>query len=163
MTRLIATTVTFALLATTAANGSVRADRIVILKAKRELTLYLGSKPLRTYRVALGPSPVGAKQCEGDNRTPEGTYRIDSRNANSHYHRSLHVSYPNATDVANARKAGCRPGGDIMIHGITNGLGWIGSAHRAKDWTAGCIAVTDGEIEEIWEAVRNGTTVEIRP
>ncbi len=141
----------------------LRADRIVIVKAKRQLTLYFASAPVKTYKIALGRSPVGAKQCEGDKRTPEGTYRIDSRNPNSHYHRALHVSYPNATDMARAKKIGCNPGGDIMIHGITNGFGWLGAAHRRVDWTIGCIAVTDEEIEEIWAAVPNGTAVEIRP
>lgn len=141
----------------------LRADRIVIVKAKRELTLYLANAPVKTYKIALGRSPVGAKQCEGDKRTPEGTYRIDSRNPNSHYHRALHLSYPNATDIARAKQIGCNPGGDIMIHGITNGFGWLGAAHRRVDWTIGCIAVTDEEIEEIWAAVPNGTAVEIRP
>lgn len=141
----------------------LRADRILILKAKRELTLYLANAPVKTYKVALGRSTTGAKQCEGDSRTPEGTYRIDSRNANSHYHRALHVSYPNATDIARAKKLGCSPGGDIMIHGITNGFGWLGATHRNVDWTIGCIAVTDEEIEEIWAAVPNGAVVEIRP
>jgi murein L,D-transpeptidase YafK len=141
----------------------LRAERIVIVKAKRELTLYFADAPVKTYKIALGRSPVGAKQCEGDKRTPEGTYRIDSRNPNSHYHRALHVSYPNATDIARAKKIGCNPGGDIMIHGITNGFGWLGAAHRRLDWTIGCIAVTDEEIEEIWAAVPNGTAVEIRP
>jgi murein L,D-transpeptidase YafK len=141
----------------------LRADRIVIVKAKRELTLYFANAPIKTYKIALGRSPVGAKQCEGDNRTPEGTYRVDSRNPNSHYHRALHVSYPNATDIARAKKIGCNPGGDIMIHGITNGFGRLGAAHRRVDWTIGCIAVTDQEIEEIWAAVPNGTAVEIRP
>ena len=141
----------------------LRANRIVILKAKRELTLYFADAPVKTYKIALGKSPVGAKQCEGDNHTPEGTYRIDSRNSNSHYHRAIHVSYPNATDIARAKKIGCNPGGDIMIHGIKNGFGWLGAAHRTVDWTLGCIAVTDEEIEEIWAAVPNGTAVEIRP
>jgi murein L,D-transpeptidase YafK len=164
MSRVLAIASLFVLVASSSSSKpSLRADRIVIVKAKRELTLYVGSTPIRTYRVALGPVAVGPKRCEGDNRTPEGTYRIDSRNANSHYHRSLHISYPNAADIANARRSGCGPGGEIMIHGITNGFGWIGSAHRAKDWTAGCIAVTDNEIEEIWNAVPNGTVVEIRP
>ena len=140
-----------------------RADRVLIRKSKRELSLLHGSTVLRTYRIALGSQPIGAKRCEGDKRTPEGLYRVDSRNMNSHYHRALHLSYPNATDVASARRLGCRPGGDIMIHGITNGYGWMGAAHRAKDWTAGCIAVTDAEIEEIWQAVPNGCVVEIRP
>lgn len=140
-----------------------RADRVLIRKSKRELLLLHGSAVIRTYKIALGAQPVGPKRCEGDNRTPEGIYRIDSRNINSHYHRALHVSYPNAADVASARRLGCRPGGNIMIHGIANGFGAIGAAHRARDWTQGCIAVTNSEIEEIWQRVPNGCVVEIRP
>lgn|SRR6185312_5450713 len=146
-----------------ASHSALRADRILVDKSARRLTLLWKGRPLKSYRVALGPSPVGRKQCQGDERTPEGIYRIDARNAGSAYHRSLHVSYPNAQDVANARHLGCKPGGDIMIHGIKNGYGAIGAAHALKDWTLGCIAVTDGEIEEIWAAVPNGTPVEIRP
>jgi murein L,D-transpeptidase YafK len=157
------TVVLLASLASATSNVPPRADKIIILKARRELTLYRGGVPVKTYKVALGRSAVGAKQCEGDGKTPEGTYRIDSRNANSRYHRALHVSYPNARDVARARRLGCRPGGAIMIHGITNGYGWLGASHRNVDWTIGRIAVTDREIEEIWAAVPNGTTVEIKP
>jgi murein L,D-transpeptidase YafK len=142
---------------------ALRADKILILKSRRQLTLLHHGRAVKTYRVALGHSPRGAKQCEGDNRTPEGIYRVDSRNINSKYHRSLHVSYPDARDRANARKRHCRAGGDIMIHGITNGFGWLGGRHRDVDWTLGCIAVTNEEIEEIWAAVPNGTVVEIRP
>ena len=141
----------------------LRADKILIEKSKRRLTLLWRESPVKSYRVALGGAPVGKKQCAGDQRTPEGLYSITSRNAQSAYHRSLRVSYPNAEDLANARRLRCRPGGDIMIHGITNGYGWIGALHAEKDWTLGCIAVTDQEIEEIWDAVPNGTAVEIRP
>jgi murein L,D-transpeptidase YafK len=142
---------------------ALRADRILVEKSARRLTLLRQGRPVKSYRVALGHAPVGRKQCQGDDRTPEGLYRVDSRNAGSSYHRSLHVSYPNAGDAANARRAGCKPGGDIMIHGIKKGYGWMGSLHAAHDWTQGCIAVTDQEIEEIWAAVPNGTPVEIRP
>jgi murein L,D-transpeptidase YafK len=90
-------------------------------------------------------------------------YVIDSRKADSQFHRSLHISYPNAADRERARKLGVPPGGDIYIHGLPNGYGFIGAAHRARDWTDGCVAVTDREIEEIWSLVGNGTPVEIRP
>lgn len=145
------------------ARPPLRADRIVVFKARRELILYRGGVAVRTYRVALGGAPSGPKRCEGDDRTPEGSYVIDSRNERSRYHRSLHVSYPSPSDRRASHALGCRPGGEIMIHGITNGMGWIGAAHRKVDWTAGCIAVTDEEIDEIWRAVPNGTPVEIRP
>ena len=142
---------------------TARADRVVIEKAARRLTLYSNGTVLRRFAVALGRSPEGPKLREGDNRTPEGIYSIDGRNADSRYHRALHVSYPNARDRERARAAGVSPGGDIMIHGIRRGFGWLGRFHRLIDWTHGCIAVTDDEIEEIWRAVPDGTTVEIRP
>jgi murein L,D-transpeptidase YafK len=118
---------------------------------------------IRTYKVALGRGGLTPKEREGDGRTPEGHYIIDARNADSHYHRALHVSYPNAEDRQRAAKLGVAPGGAIMIHGLPNGEGMIGSAHRLYDWTLGCIAVTDPEIEEIWTLVPVGTPVEIRP
>jgi murein L,D-transpeptidase YafK len=139
------------------------ADRILVIKAERALILFRDGKPLKRYSVALGHAPVGAKRRQGDSRTPEGLYRIDSRNPLSGYHLSLHISYPDASDRARARRAGVSPGGAIMIHGIRNGFGWLGPRHRLVDWTDGCIAVTDEEIEEIWRAVPIGTPIEIRP
>ena len=143
--------------------GEKPADRILIEKEARKLTLYRGEKAIRTYLIALGSQPVGKKLCEGDNRTPEGRYVIDARNKKSRFHWSLHVSYPNPDDRRAAKKIGCNPGGDIMIHGLPNGQGQIGKLHAAHDWTLGCIAVTDQEIEEIWELVPNGTPVLIVP
>ena len=139
------------------------ADRIVVEKAKRQLTLLKGSEVLKTYRVALGREPVGPKERQGDGRTPEGVYTVMGRKVDSAFHRALRLSYPNTKDVAQASARGVPPGGDIMIHGIKNGLGWIGRLHTTSDWTEGCIAVTDEEIEEIWRAVPDGTAVEIRP
>jgi len=120
-------------------------------------------KVIRTYKVALGRGGLAPKERESDGRTPEGHYIIDSRNAASHYHKALHVSYPNAEDRARAAKLDVPPGGAIMIHGLPNGMGWLGAAHRLYDWTLGCIAVTDEEIDEIWNLVPVGTPVEIRP
>lgn len=140
-----------------------RADRIVVEKAARRLTLLRGDTVLKTYRVALGRSPVGSKQQEGDHRTPEGGYLIDRHKLDSDFHRALHISYPNPHDSAAAAARGVSPGGDIMIHGLPNGRGWIGKLHRKSDWTAGCIAVTDAQIEEISRAVADGTPIEIRP
>jgi murein L,D-transpeptidase YafK len=139
------------------------ADRVRVEKSARRLTLLRGGTPLKTYRVALGRAPVGPKEQEGDQRTPEGLYLIDFRKEDSDFHRALHLSYPDDRDVARAAANGVSPGGDIMIHGIRNGLGWIGAFHRRTDWTAGCIAMTDFEIEEIWRAVPDGTAIEIRP
>ncbi|QOY86895.1 L,D-transpeptidase family protein [Paludibaculum fermentans] len=140
-----------------------QADRIVIHKARRELLLLQNGKVFRTYKVALGKQPVGAKVQQGDMRTPEGLYRIDGRYARSQYHRALHISYPNESDRARARKLGVQPGGDILIHGLPNGQGAVGKAHLQSDWTWGCVAVTDEEIEEIWKLVPNGVVVEILP
>ncbi|MFZ2948029.1 MAG: L,D-transpeptidase family protein, partial [Desulfuromonadaceae bacterium] len=139
------------------------ADKILIEKKERRLTLISKGKVLKTYQIALGGNPNGPKERQGDNKTPEGTYVIDSRNKNSRYHRSLHVSYPNEKDKKRAKELGVSPGGDIMIHGIKNGLSWVGDLHTEVDWTKGCIAVTDEEIEEIDKLAPNGTIVEIRP
>jgi murein L,D-transpeptidase YafK len=140
-----------------------RADSVLILKKDHVLQLLAGGKVIKTYNVALGQGGLAAKEREGDGRTPEGHYVIDSRNPDSHYHMALHVSYPNADDRKRAAKLGVAPGGAIMIHGLPKGQGWIGAAHRLHDWTLGCIAVTDSEIEEIWKLVPTGTPVEIRP
>jgi murein L,D-transpeptidase YafK len=141
----------------------VVADRIVIEKATRRLTLFRGNAALKSYKVALGGEPLGAKQAEGDQRTPEGIYAIDYHKLDSDFHRALHLSYPNPDDIARATARGEDAGSLIMIHGLKNGGGWIGAFHRLHDWTAGCVAVTNGEIEEIFRAVRDGTVVEIRP
>ncbi len=140
-----------------------KADKIVVEKAARKMTLYHKGAVLKTYKVSLGGDPVDAKKRQGDHRTPEGTYTISGRNAKSKFHRSLRISYPSAADRERAKKAGVNPGGDIMIHGLPNGWGWLGSGHLKSDWTDGCIAVTNDEIEEIWKLVPNGTTVVIAP
>jgi murein L,D-transpeptidase YafK len=139
------------------------ADKILIEKKARKLTLLRGSVTVQSYRIALGNAPEGPKTCQGDGRTPEGRYTIDGRNKNSQYHLSLHISYPNDSDRMAAKKRQCNPGGDIFIHGLPNGLGWLGKMHLARDWTLGCIAVTNAEIEEIWKSVPNGIAVEIIP
>jgi murein L,D-transpeptidase YafK len=139
------------------------ADRVVIEKAAHTLSLYRNGRLLKTYNVALGPNAKGPKEREGDGRTPEGQYIIDSRKPDSDFHRALHISYPNAEDRRRARKLGVSPGGAIMIHGLPNGMGSLGKAHRLHDWTQGCIAVTNKEIEEIWRVVPNGTRVDIKP
>jgi tetratricopeptide (TPR) repeat protein len=141
--------------------GSV--DRIRIEKSARRLMLISQGEVLKSYKIALGGNPIGPKERQGDNKTPEGTYVIDARNKDSRFHLSLHISYPNERDKNRARELGVSPGGDIMIHGIKNGFSWVGDAHTGVDWTKGCIAVTDEEIEEIGKLAPNGTIVEIRP
>ena len=140
-----------------------KVDSILILKKEHVLELLSAGKVIKTYKVALGQGGLAPKQREGDGRTPEGHYTIDARNDASHYHRALHVSYPNAEDRQRAARLGVAPGGAIMIHGLPNGMEKIGAAHRLYDWTLGCIAVTDYEIDEIWSMVPVGTPVEIRP
>src|SRR5262249_22316214 len=129
---------------------SAQATVIVVDKTARTLTLFHDADVIKTYGVSLGRKPIGPKQREGDHRTPEGHYVIDSRNPRSSSHLALHVSYPDAADRAQAQRLGVSPGGDIMIHGLRNGLGWLGTLHRALDWTDGCIAVTNLEMDEIW-------------
>jgi murein L,D-transpeptidase YafK len=141
--------------------GSV--DRILIEKNARRLMLISQGEVLKSYNIALGGNPVGPKERQGDNKTPEGTYVIDARNRDSRFHLSLRISYPNERDKNRAKELGVSPGGDIMIHGIKNGFSWVGDAHTAVDWTKGCVAVTDEGIEEISKLAPNGTIVEIRP
>ena len=140
-----------------------RADSIVILKKDHVMNLVAGGEVIRAYKVALGQGGLAPKQREGDARTPEGHYVIDAKFEHSAYHKALHVSYPNAQDRKRSARLGVPPGGAIMIHGLPNGKGWVGAGHRLYDWTLGCIAVTDQEIDEIWTLVPVGTPVEIRP
>jgi murein L,D-transpeptidase YafK len=140
-----------------------KADSILILKKDHVMELLAGGKVIRTYKVSLGRGGLAPKERQGDGRTPEGHYTIDAKNEASNYHKALHVSYPNAADRQRAAKLGVSPGGSIMIHGLPNGRGWIGAAHRLYDWTLGCIAVTDEEIDEVFKLVAVGTPVEIRP
>ena len=142
-------------------NGS--ADKILIEKKQRRLMLVSKGEVIKTYRIALGGNPDGPKIRHGDDKTPEGTYVIDARNKDSDYHLSLHISYPNERDKKRAKELGVSPGGDIMIHGIKNGFSGVGALHAEVDWTKGCIAVTNEEIDEISKLTRNGTVVEIRP
>ena len=141
----------------------ITADRLVVDKSERTLTVWWHGVPLKTYRVSLGGDPVGAKEKQGDARTPEGVYTVEKRHESSEFHRALHLSYPNAADRAQARAARVKPGGNIEIHGLKPGYEWVGSAHTLFDWTDGCIAVTNSEIEELWRTVPLGTPVEIRP
>jgi murein L,D-transpeptidase YafK len=140
-----------------------QADKIIVLKKDHKLQLLNNGKVFKEYKVALGPHIDVAKTQQGDGKTPEGIYTIDSRNAQSQFHKSLHISYPNRQDAANAKARNVNPGGDVFIHGLPPKYSYVGAAHRLHDWTLGCIAVTDAEIDEIWKLVPNGTPIEIRP
>ena len=151
--------------AVTTVPGSRRflADSMVLDKSDRQLTLYYRGQPVQKYGVALGKNPVGDKQRRGDGRTPEGLYYIEGRNPQSKYHLSLRISYPDATHRVKAANRGVSPGGDIMIHGLPKAFAAVGALHRQQDWTEGCVAVTNEEIEEIWRAVPNGARILIKP
>lgn len=142
-----------------------KVDSVVVRKAKRQMDLLKSGAVYRSYRISLGDSPRGHKMREGDERTPEGDYVLDWRNPRSSFYKSIHVSYPNSRDRAFARAMGFQPGGMIMIHGRPN---WLTSAKVAKeydgrDWTNGCIAVTNPEMDEIWRLVKDGTPIRILP
>jgi murein L,D-transpeptidase YafK len=137
------------------------ADEILVIKSARALHLLSDGETIRSYDISLGAAPAGHKKSEGDERTPEGRYEIDWRNPNSIAHLSLHISYPNAADQAAAKVAARDPGGNIMIHGLPNGWGALGALHLIRDWTDGCIAVTNAEMREIWSLVPNGTPITI--
>jgi murein L,D-transpeptidase YafK len=140
-----------------------QADLITVDKAQRRMVLWRAGTRLAEYRVALGAAgDEGHKQHEGDERTPQGRYLIDWRNPKSMAYLSLHISYPNAADQAAAAARGENPGGNIMIHGLPNGWGWLGPLHHLWDWTDGCVAVTNEQMHEIWLRVANGTPIEIR-
>lgn len=140
-----------------------KADRVLVVKSERMLYLLREDRVLASYRVSLGRSPIGHKVFQGDGRTPEGLYRLDRRNAGSRFYRSIHISYPSSRDYAEARKYGNQPGGLVMIHGqaANSGTGYYGS--RSWDWTEGCIAVSNAEMDAIWAATDDGTLIEILP
>ena len=142
---------------------TVVVDRLVVYKSERKLVLLNQGKEISSYKVALGSEPVGPKTRQGDHRTPEGVYTLDSRNSNSHLYKAFHISYPNPKDIATAKKLGVSPGGDIMLHGLPKEYAWVGKAHTLHDWTDGCVAVTNEEMDELWKLVPVGTPIEIRP
>ena len=140
---------------------SIIIDRVFVDKSDRVLKLMSDGKVIRSYRIALGDSPSGHKQQEGDQRTPVGVYTLDYKNENSIAHRSIHISYPNTADKAYAKKLGVSAGGNIMIHGQMNGFGYLALFNQRRDWTDGCIAVTNDEMDEIMAAVTLGTPIKI--
>jgi murein L,D-transpeptidase YafK len=143
--------------------STAEVDKVVVIKKERLMELYKNGEIVKTYRVALGRRPEGPKVCAGDDRTPEGTYYLNWRNAHSRFHRSLHISYPNAEDRLRAKALGLSPGSDIMIHGLPKGYGDVGEWQSIVDWTKGCIAVSNPEIDEIWKLVPDGTPIIIKP
>ncbi len=149
--------------ATSLAWAEPAVDLVRVFKAERRLQLVAQGKIVREFRVALGGNPTGRKEEEGDQKTPEGSYILDYKKADSGYHRALHISYPDSADIAAARARKVSPGGAVMIHGQKNGWGWLSFATQRFDWTNGCIALADDDMETVWDMVREGTRIEINP
>lgn len=143
--------------------ADTKIDKLVVIKSKRAMEAYSNGRVIKTYRISLGQNPLGDKVSEGDKRTPEGEYTINAKNRKSAFHKNLGVSYPNQTDLHEARERGVDAGGNIKIHGLKNGIGFIGKFHRLLNWTAGCIAVTDEEMDELYKKVEIGTPIIIKP
>jgi murein L,D-transpeptidase YafK len=143
--------------------ANISIDKLVVLKSERKLLAYFNGRLVKTYKIALGRNPEGHKQFEGDNKTPEGVYTINDKNPNSAFHKNLGISYPNIADVENAKRLGKSPGGQIKIHGLKNGIGFITKLHLLSNWTRGCIALNNKEIDELYLAVPVGTPIEIKP
>ncbi|MFY9308030.1 MAG: L,D-transpeptidase family protein [Bacteroidia bacterium] len=143
--------------------SGTRVTSLVVYKSRRLMEAYSDGKLVKSYKISLGRNAVGDKQFEGDKKTPEGMYFINAKNPNSGYHKNLGISYPDAADIAEAKQLGKPTGGDVKIHGLRNGQGFIGKFQRWYDWTAGCIALTDEEVDELFDAVEIGATIEIKP
>ena len=143
--------------------ADIQIDKLVVYKSERQLLAYSNGLLVKTYRISLGRQPVGDKEFEGDKKTPEGLYFINDKNPNSGYHKNLGISYPDKDDIENAKRLGKPPGGNIKIHGLRNKTSFISKFHRWFDWTLGCIAVTDEEMDELYNAVKIGTQIDIKP
>lgn len=147
----------------TTAHAMDKADLVLVKKAEKKLLLISGGKPFKEFRIALGPVPRGHKTAAGDQRTPEGEYVLDRKNDKSNFYKAIHISYPNEFDRERAAQLGVSPGGSIMIHGQPNVKTWPEEIAQTFNWTDGCIAVTDSQMEEIWNAVDAGTPIKIQP
>ena len=160
--KIVATTIVI-LLYLGIAHSEQTADLVMVEKSKSRLYLMRKGETFASFRVAFGSNPKGHKQEQGDGRTPEGRYMLDYKNEGSAYYKSIHISYPNAKDREDARKRGVSPGGDIMIHGQKNGYGRLSILVQRFNWTNGCIALSDRDMDLVWNAVEPGTPIEIRP
>jgi len=144
-------------------NAIEDADHVIVNKSKSKMYLLSNGEPFKEYNVVFGNNPTGHKQQEGDERTPEGTYILDYKKEDSSFYKAIHISYPNEQDKNIAKKLGVNPGGLIMIHGQKNGFSWLSPISQKFNWTNGCIAVTNTEMDEIWKSVKIGTSIEIQP
>lgn len=134
-----------------------------VLKTDHKLQLLSDEKLVHEFHVVFGANPKGHKMQEGDERTPEGSYILDYKKTNSAFYRAIHISYPNAKDIASAKSRGVKPGSDIMIHGQKNGLGWLSFISQRFNWTNGCVALPNKDMDIVWALVKEGTPIEILP
>ncbi|MES2819637.1 MAG: L,D-transpeptidase family protein [Pseudomonadota bacterium] len=149
--------------AATPALESIVIHKVLVEKSERKLHLISAGKTYKSYRISLGKKPLGAKRYEGDRRTPEGFYWLDWRKTSDRFNLSMHISYPNAQDLARAKATGERPGGMIMLHGTPVSEDYPEWYFHTLDWTEGCIALPNADMREIWSLVKDGTLIEIRP
>lgn len=138
-------------------------DLVRVLKSEHKLQLLYEGEVIREFSVALGRNPKGHKQQEGDQRTPEGRYTLDYKKADSAFYRAIHISYPNSADVLSAKTRNVSPGGQIMIHGQKNGWGWLSFITQRSDWTNGCVALNNADMDIVWALISEGTKIEILP
>lgn len=143
--------------------ASQAVDKVLVNKSTSTMSLIDNGRTIKEYNVVFGGNPKGHKQQEGDEKTPEGKYILDYKKEDSSFYKAIHISYPNQQDIKNAKRAGVRPGGLIMIHGQKNGFAWLSWLSQNFNWTNGCIAVTNKEMDEIWKLVKTGTPIEILP
>lgn len=145
--------------------SSIKIEKLVVNKSARKLIVISNGYMAKSYTIALGDNPIGHKEMEGDEKTPEGLYFINDKRGigQSGFYKNLGVSYPSDADKANAKRKRIDPGGEIKIHGLKNGMSYIGRLHRWIDWTNGCIAITNEEMDDLWKHVSIGTPIEIRP
>lgn len=142
--------------------ANAKIDKMVVVKSRKQLLVCSGGELLKTYTISLGFCPIGKKEVEHDGKTPEGSYFINAKNPHSVCYKNLGISYPNKADILNAKNKGQEPGGDIKIHGLSNGHGFIGKFHRWRNWTDGCIGLTNAEVDELYEHTAIGTPIEIK-
>lgn len=147
----------------TCASAQETADYVIVEKSKHQLSLLKSGKVFATYHVVFGGNPVGHKQQKGDNKTPEGRYILDSKDPNSDFTKAIHISYPNATDIANAEAKNVSPGGGVTIHGQKNGWDWLSFAAQRINWTGGCIALNNSDMEQVYKSINVPTSIEIKP
>lgn len=143
--------------------GNEKVDLVLVIKHENKLQLRAGDKLIQEFHVVFGKQPEGHKRQEGDKKTPEGRYVLDYKKADSAFYKAIHISYPNAEDRSQAKAQGVNPGGQVMIHGQKNGWGWLSFINQRFNWTNGCIALSNADMQQVWDKVAPGTVIEIKP